>query len=63
MIGIKELKDREYRLYELTNGYGNLTRPYRLDEYQGYEVNTERDGKEHYAISINKSLVWNQEIN
>ena len=40
----------------ITNGYGNLTRPYRLYEYQGYEV-VERDNKPHYAISIDKSLI------
>ena len=52
----KRIKDREYDFMKITNGYGNLTRPYRLYEYQGYEV-VDRDNKAHYAISIDKSLV------
>ena len=52
----KRIKDREYDFMKITNGYGNLTRPYRLYEYQGYEV-VDRDDKPHYAISIDKSLV------
>ena len=41
---------------KITNGYGNATRPYRLYEYQGYEI-VERDNKAHYAISIDESLI------
>ena len=28
---------REYQYVKITNGYGNLTRPYRLYNYTGYE--------------------------
>ena len=40
----------------ITNGYGNLTRPYRLYKYQGYEI-VDKDNKPHYAISIAKDLI------
>ena len=52
----KRIKDKEYKYMRITNGYGNLTRPYRLYKYQGYEV-VERDEKDHYAISIAEDLI------
>ena len=52
----KRIKDREYDFMRITNGYGNLTRPYRLYKYQGYEI-VDKDNKAHYAISIAKDLI------
>ena len=52
----KRIKDREYRYMRITNGYGNLTRPYRLYRYQGYEV-VNRQDKPHYAIPITEDLI------
>ena len=52
----KRIKDREYDFMKITNGYGNATRPYRLYEYQGYEI-VKRDEKDHYAISIAEDLI------
>ena len=52
----KRIKNRSYDYMRITNGYGNLTRPYRLYKYQGYEV-VDRNDKPHYAISIAEDLI------
>ena len=52
----KRIKNRNYDFMRITNGYGNLTRPYRLYKYQGYEI-VNRNAKAHYAISIAKDLI------
>ena len=52
----RRIKNRNYDFMKITNGYGNLTRPYRLYKYQGYEI-VKRDEKDHYAISIAEDLI------
>ena len=52
----KRIGDREYTYMRITNGYGNLTRPYRLYRYTG-ATRVMKDGVQCYAIDINASLV------
>ena len=52
----KRIGDREYKYMKITNGYGNLTRPYRLYQYTG-ATRVMKDGVQCYALDINASLV------
>ena len=52
----KRIGDREYTYMRITNGYGNLTRPYRLYRYTG-ATRVMKDLKQCYAINISKDLV------
>ena len=47
---------REYRYVKISNGYGNLTRPYRLYNYTGAEE-VMKDSIQCYAIQINSNLM------
>ena len=52
----KRIGDREYTYMRITNGYGNLTRPYRLYRYTG-ATRVMKDSIQCYAISIAPDLV------
>ena len=52
----KRIGDREYTYMKITNGYGNLTRPYRLYRYTG-ATRVMKDSIQCYAISISPDLV------
>ena len=52
----KRIGDREYTYMRITNGYGNLTRPYRLYRYTG-ATRVMKDNEQCYAISISPDLV------
>ena len=52
----KRIGDREYKYMRITNGYGNLTRPYRLYRYTG-ATRVMKDSIQCYAISIAPDLV------
>ena len=52
----KRIGDREYTYMRITNGYGNLTRPYRLYRYTG-ATRVMKDSIQCYAISISPDLV------
>ena len=52
----KRIGDREYTYMRITNGYGNLTRPYRLYRYTG-ATRVMKDSIQCYAINISKDLV------
>jgi len=52
----KRIGDREYQYMRITNGYGNLTRPYRLYQYTG-ATRVMKDGVQCYAINISEDLV------
>ena len=52
----KRIGDREYTYMRITNGYGNLTRPYRLYRYTG-ATRVMKDSIQCYAIDISENLV------
>jgi len=52
----KRIGNRDYKYMRITNGYGNLTRPYRLYRYTG-AMRVMKDSIQCYAISIDKSLI------
>ena len=52
----KRIGDREYQYMRITNGYGNLTRPYRLYQYTG-ATRVMKDNIQCYAINISEDLV------
>ena len=52
----KRIGDREYTYMRITNGYGNLTRPYRLYRYTG-ATRVMKDNQQCYAIDINPALI------
>ena len=52
----KRIGDREYTYMRITNGYGNLTRPYRLYRYTGV-TRVMKDSIQCYAIDISENLV------
>ena len=52
----KRIGNRDYKYMRITNGYGNLTRPYRLYRYTG-ATRVMKDNIQCYAISIDKSLI------
>jgi hypothetical protein len=52
----KRIGDREYQYIRITNGYGNLTRPYRLYRYTG-ATRVMKDNIQCYAIDISPDLV------
>jgi len=52
----KRIGDRQYKYIKITNGYGNLTRPYRLYRYTG-ATRVMKDSIQCYAISIAPDLV------
>ena len=52
----KRIGDREYQYIRITNGYGNLTRPYRLYQYTGV-TRVMKDNIQCYAINISPDLV------
>ena len=52
----KRIGDREYTYMRITNGYGNLTRPYRLYRYTG-ATRVMKDNVQCYAIDISENLV------
>ena len=52
----KRIGNREYKYLRITNGYGNLTRPYRLYRYTG-ATRVMKDNQQCYAIDINPALI------
>ena len=52
----KRIGDREYTYMRITNGYGNLTRPYRLYRYTG-ATRVMKNSIQCYAIDISENLV------
>ena len=52
----KRILNRDYKYMRITNGYGNLTRPYRLYRYTG-ATRVMKDNIQCYSISIDKSLI------
>jgi len=52
----KRINGREYQYIRITNGYGNLTRPYRLYQYTG-ATRVMKDGVQCFAINISENLV------
>ena len=52
----KRINGREYQYMRITNGYGNLTRPYRLYRYTG-ATRVMKDNIQCYAIDISEDLV------
>jgi len=52
----KRINGREYQYMRITNGYGNLTRPYRLYQYTG-ATRVMKDGVQCFAINISEDLV------
>ena len=52
----KRIGDREYKYMKITNGYGNLTRPYRLYRYTG-ATRVMKNSIQCYAIDISENLV------
>jgi len=52
----KRINGREYQYIRITNGYGNLTRPYRLYQYTG-ATRVMKDGVQCFAINISEDLV------
>ena len=52
----KRINGREYQYIRITNGYGNLTRPYRLYQYTG-ATRVMKDNIQCYAIDISEDLV------
>ena len=52
----KRIGNREYKYLRITNGYGNLTRPYRLYRYTG-ATRVMKDNQQCYAIDINEALI------
>ena len=52
----KRILNRDYKYMRITNGYGNLTRPYRLYRYTG-AMRVMKDNIQCYSISIDKSLI------
>jgi len=52
----KRIGDREYTYMRITNGYGNLTRPYRLYQYTG-ATRVMKNGVQCYAINISPDLI------
>ena len=52
----KRINGREYQYMRITNGYGNLTRPYRLYQYTG-ATRVMKDGVQCFAINISENLV------
>jgi len=52
----KRINGREYQYIRITNGYGNLTRPYRLYQYTG-ATRVMKDGVQCFAINISPDLV------
>ena len=52
----KRIGNREYKYLRITNGYGNLTRPYRLYRYTG-ATRVMKDNQQCYAISIAEDLI------
>ena len=52
----KRINGREYQYIRITNGYGNLTRPYRLYQYTG-ATRVMKDNIQCYAINISEDLV------
>ena len=52
----KRINGREYQYMRITNGYGNLTRPYRLYQYTG-ATRVMKDGVQCFAINISPDLV------
>ena len=52
----KRIGNRDYTFMRITNGYGNLTRPYRLYRYTG-AMRVMKDNIQCYSISIDKSLI------
>jgi len=52
----KRINGREYQYMRITNGYGNLTRPYRLYQYTG-ATRVMKDNIQCYAINISEDLV------
>ena len=52
----KRIGNRDYTFMRITNGYGNLTRPYRLYRYTG-AIKVMKDNEQCYAINISKDLI------
>ena len=52
----KRIGNREYSYMRITNGYGNLTRPYRLYRYAG-ATRVMKDSIQCYSIPIPESFL------
>ena len=52
----KRIGNREYSYMRITNGYGNLTRPYRLYRYAG-ATRVMRNSIQCYSIPIPESFI------
>ena len=52
----KRIHNKEYSYVKISNGYGNLTRPYRLYRYTGAEE-VMKNNVQCYAIDINPNLM------
>jgi len=52
----KRIGNREYSYMRITNGYGNLTRPYRLYRYAG-ATRVMKDNIQCYSIPIPESFI------